>query len=142
MQTTCSAEVEEFNKSFDHNLCLIACMASTTGNDIWYIDNGVFGHMTGHKEFFRSLQEGGVNLHIDLGYDARYQVQGVGIVSFQRDSRKPLSFANILYVPCLMKNLIFVSTKDDKGFEVKFHDKKVYIIPKGLDRSLDWVIGI
>ena len=117
-------------------------MASTTGSSIWYIDNGASCHMTGQKRFFKSLQEGVVNLRIELGDDARYQAQGVGIVSFQRESGKPLSFADVLYVPRLTKNLISVSTLEDKGFQVKFRDHRVYIRPKGSDRSLDWVIGI
>ena len=29
----------------------------------------------------------------------------------------------------------------DKEYEVNFHDHRVYIMPKGSDRSLDWVIG-
>ena len=41
------AEVEEFNKSFDKDFCLIACMASTTGSSILYIDNRASCHMTG-----------------------------------------------------------------------------------------------
>ena len=50
-----SAEVEEFNRNFDEELCLIAFMASTTRRTIWYIDNGASSHMTGHKRFFRDL---------------------------------------------------------------------------------------
>ena len=98
--------------------------------------------MMGHKRFFKSLREGGLNLHIELGDDVWYQVQGVGTVSFQRESSKPLSFVDVLYVSGLIENLISVSTLEDKGFQVKFQDHRVYIRPKGLDRSLDWVIGI
>ena len=47
----------------------------------------------------------------------------------------------MLYVPGLTKNLISVSTLEDKGYQVKFHDHRVYIRPKGSDRSLDRVIG-
>ena len=47
----------------------------------------------------------------------------------------------MLYVPGLTKNLISVSTLEDKGYQVKFHDHRVYIRPKGSDRSLDQVIG-
>ena len=97
--------------------------------------------MMGHKRFFKSLQEGGVNLHIELGDDVRYQTQGVSTVSFERESGKPLSFVDVLYVPGLTENLISVSTLEDKGYQVKFHDHRVYIRPKGLDRSLDRVIG-
>ena len=41
---------------------------------------------------------------------------GVGIVSFKRESGKPLSFADVLYVPGLTKNLILVPTLEDKGY--------------------------
>ena len=65
-----SAEVDEFNKNFDEEFCLIACMASTTKSNIWYIDNGAYSQMTGHKRFFRYLQEGGTCIHVELGDDA------------------------------------------------------------------------
>ena len=111
-----SAEVEEFSKNFDEGFCFIACMASTTASDIWYIESGAYCHMTGHKRFFKSLLEGGVNIHIELGDDARYQAQWVGKVSFQREFGKPLNFANILYVSGLRKNLISIYTWRTRAF--------------------------
>ena len=111
-----SAEVDEFSKNFDEEFFLIACMASTTGSNIWYIDSGASSHMTGQKRFFRDLQEGGTGIHVELGDDARYRAQGVGTVSFERESDKTLSFADVLYVPGLTKNLILVSTLEDKGY--------------------------
>jgi hypothetical protein len=63
-------------------------------------------------------------------------------VSFQRELGKPLRFANILYVPGLTKNLISVSTLEDKGFEVTFRGEKVYILPKGSTTKMDKVIGV
>ena len=65
-----SAEVDEFSRNFDEEFCLIACMASTTESSIWCIDSGAFSHMTGQKRFFKDLQEGGLNLRIELGDDA------------------------------------------------------------------------
>ena len=62
--------------------------------------------------------------------------------NWQRLIGKPLSFVDVLYVPRLTKNLILVSTLEDKGYQVKFRDHGVYIRPKGSDRSLDRVIGI
>ena len=67
-----SAEVDEFNRNFDEEFCLIACMESTTGSSIWYIDSGASSHMNGHKIFFRDMQEGGTWIHIELGDDAQY----------------------------------------------------------------------
>ena len=45
---------------------------------------------------------------------------GVGTVSFQRESLPPLAVSEVLYVPGLKKNLIYVSTIEDKGYEVTF----------------------
>ena len=120
-----SVVVDEFNKNLDEEFYFIACMASTIGRNIWYIDSGASSHMTGNKRFFKDLQEGGTRIHVELGDDARYQVQGVGIVSFERESGKPLSFADVLYVPGLTKNLISVSTLEDKGYQLKFCDHRV-----------------
>ena len=92
------------------------------------------------NRFFKDLQKGGTRIHVELGDDAWYQSQGVGTVSFG-ESGKPLSFVDVLYVPGLTKNLISISTLEDKGYQVKFRDHRVYIRPKGSDRSLDQVIG-
>ena len=73
-----STEVEDFSRNFDEDFCLIACMASTTGSSIWYIDSGASRHMTRQKRFFKDLQEGGTRIHVELGDDAWYQAQGVG----------------------------------------------------------------
>jgi hypothetical protein len=77
-----STIVDEFAKNFEEYFCFIACMSSAIVLDMWFVDNGASCHMTGHKEFFTRLQEGGVNLVIELGDDKRYKAQGVGIVSF------------------------------------------------------------
>ena len=82
--------------------------------------------MTQQKRFSKDLQEGGTGIHVDLGDDAWYQVQGVGTVLFQRESGKPLSFVDVLYVPRLTKNLISVSTLEDKRYHVTFRDNRVY----------------
>ena len=48
-----SSKVDEFNRNFDEEFCLKACMVSTTGSSIWYIDSGASRHMNGHKRFFK-----------------------------------------------------------------------------------------
>jgi hypothetical protein len=75
-----STEVEEFAKSFEEDFYFIACMASSTVSEIWFVDSGASCHMMGRKEFFRRLQEGGMNLHIELRDDMRYKAQGVSMV--------------------------------------------------------------
>jgi hypothetical protein len=141
-QMAASAAVDEFAKSFEEDFCFVACMSSTAVSDIWFVDSGASCHMTGRKEFFTRLQEGGVNLVIELGDDRRYKAQGVGTVTFQRESGKPLWFADVLYVPGLTKNLISVSTLEDKGYEVTFRNGKVFVRPAGSGTKMDRIIGV
>jgi hypothetical protein len=64
-----SAVVDEFSKSFEDDFCFMACMSSTVVSDMWFVDSVASCHMTGCKEWFTRLQEGGINLIIELGDD-------------------------------------------------------------------------
>jgi hypothetical protein len=137
-----STIVDVFAKSFEEDFCFISCMSSATVLDMWFVDNGASCHMTGCKEFFTRLQEGGVNLVIELRDDRCYKAQGVGTVLFQRESGKPLQFADILYVLGLKNNFILVSTLEDKGNEVNFYNGRVFIRPTGSSEKMDRMIGV
>jgi hypothetical protein len=141
-QMVASAVVDEFAKSFEEDFCFIACMSSAVVFDMWFVDNGASCHMTGCKEFFTRLQEGGVNLVIELGDNIRYKAQGVCTISFQRELGKPLRFVSVLYVSRLTKNLISVSALEDKGYEVTFHKGRVFVRPAGSSEKMDRMIGV
>jgi hypothetical protein len=117
-------------------------MSSTTISDMWFVVNGASCHMTGCKEWFTRIQEGGMNLFIELGDDRSYKLQGVGKVSFQRESGKLLCFNDVIYFARLTKNLISVSTFEDKEYEVTFHKGKVFIRPSGSDEKMDRMIRV
>ena len=87
------AEVEEFNKNFDEDFCLIAL------------------HGKHHRQ--QRLVCGQWSI---LSYDRTKEVhQGLAGRWI-----KPPHRVDVLYVPRLTKNLISVSTLEDKGFQVKF----------------------
>jgi hypothetical protein len=77
-----------------------------------------------------------------LGDDSVVRVVGCGTVSFQRDSLPPMLLRDVLYVPRLKKNLVSVSTIEDRGHEVLFRDGKVLLYPKGSPVTSAKVIGI
>jgi hypothetical protein len=54
----------------------------------------------------------------------------------------PISFRDVLYFPGLKKNLISVSTLQDRGLEVSFRGTKVLIHPKGPCLTSGQVIGV
>ena len=86
--------------------------------------------MTGAKDQFTQFSDRRINLEIELGDESTVRAVGIGTVSFQRESLPPLAVSEVLYVPGLRKNLIFVSTIEDKGYEVTFRGGQVIMYPK------------
>jgi hypothetical protein len=53
-----------------------------TSSDIWLIDSGASRHMIGHREHHTYLLEKYSRLHVVLGDDAIYTLNGSGVTSF------------------------------------------------------------
>jgi hypothetical protein len=140
-QTTASAEVEEFSTKFDKEFSLIACLSSrTTTTDAWYIDSGASHHMTAVREHLTDLTQCG-DAEVVLGDDWEVKVASCGTVSFRRESLPPMTLTEVLYVPGLKKNLVSVSTIEEKGYEILFRDGQVLLFPRGSSITSTKVIG-
>jgi hypothetical protein len=98
--------------------------------------------MTGIREHFYDLRDTKVRIEISLGDDRVVRVAGVGTTAFQRDGMPPISFTDVLYVPGMKKNLILVSTLQDRGLQVTLIDTDVLIHPRGSSLALGQVIGV
>jgi hypothetical protein len=114
--------VEEFSTKFDKEFPLIVCLSMrTTHSDTWYIDSGASRHMKIVHEHLTDLKQC-VDAEVVLGDDREVKVGGCRTVSFQRESFPPMTLTEVLYVSGLKKNLVSVSTIEEKGYEVLFHD--------------------
>jgi hypothetical protein len=82
--------------------------------------------MTGVREHLTDLTQIG-DLEVVLGDDRVVKEVGSGTISFQRESQPPMLLRDVLYVPGLKKNLISVSTIEERGYEVLFHDGQVLL---------------
>jgi hypothetical protein len=98
--------------------------------------------MTGVRENLTDLRDTEVRMEIALGDDTLVRVAGIGTVTFQRDSMPPILFRDVLYVLGLKKNLISVSTLQDRGLEVTFISTEVLIHPQGSSLASGQVIGV
>ena len=67
---------------------------------------------------------------------------GRGTIRFDRESMEPMLLRDALYVLGLKKNLVLVSTIEDRGFGVYVLNGKVYIFPKAKRPSTSYVIGV
>jgi hypothetical protein len=133
--------VEEFSTKFDKEFSLIVCLSSrTTTPDTWYIDSGASHHMTSVCEHLIDLTQCGY-VEVVLGDDWEVKAAGCGTVSFRRESLPPMTLTEVLYVSSLKKNLVLVSTIEEKRYEVLFCDGKVCLFPRGSSITSAKVIG-
>jgi hypothetical protein len=140
-QKIASAEVEYFSTKFDKEFSLIPCLSSrTTTTNSWYIDSGASRHMTSVHEHLTDLTQCG-DVEVVLRDDQEVKVVGCGTVSFQRESLPPMNLSEVLYVLGLKKNLVSVSTIEEKGYEILFHDGQVLLFPRGSSITSAKVIG-
>jgi hypothetical protein len=104
-------------ESSDEEYVLISSLTRTVthGSDIWRVDNGTSKNMIGYKDSVSNLTHKDSPHKVKLGYYYQYLMKGVGEASYKLDSRKPMKMKEVLYVPRLKKNLIWISTLDEKG---------------------------
>jgi hypothetical protein len=141
--TTTATEEAYFQTLFERECTFLICSTSVeTAPNIRYIDNGASSHVTGVREHLIDLIDIEVRMDITLGYDSLVRVVVIGIVTFRRDGMPPISFRDVLYVPWLKKNLILVSTLQDRGLEVSFRGANLFIHPKGSSLASGQVIGV
>ena len=55
---------------------------------------------------------------------------------------EPMLLSDVLYVPGMKKNIVSVSTIEDRGLGVYVLDGKVYIFPKAEGPSVSYAIGV
>jgi hypothetical protein len=128
----------------DEAFFFISTLSGTvpTDSDIWLIDNGASRHMTRYREHLTDLVEKESCLHVVLGDNARYTVKGVGSSTFQLDSDIPLQLSEVLYVPGMKRNLVSISSLEDKGYKVTFSEGKVLRWHQNSHMYSSGVIGV
>jgi hypothetical protein len=98
--------------------------------------------MNGIQEHVSDLRGTEVKIDISLGDEKVVTVAGIGTVAFRRENLPPISFTDVLFVPGMKKNLISVSTLQDRGLEVTFRGTEVLIHPRGSSLDSGQVIGM
>eukprot|EP00253_Pinus_taeda_P005175 PITA_05175 len=129
-QAAGSAVGEALASQFEMDFSLIACLVSSVMGSVWFLDGGASFHMTGDRDFFSDLDEKDLGVHIEMGDDDRYSATDISTISFERESGKPFVLKEVMHVPGLKKNLIFVAMLEDKGYDVVFSEGKAFLRSK------------
>ena len=96
--------------------------------------------MTGFKESFVKLSEHESPHKVKLGDDYQYPIKGSGESSYNLDSRNSMKMKDVLFIPRLKMNLLFISALHAKGIRVSFIDGQVLMWKKG--KTIDNVVVI
>lgn len=88
--------------------------------DSWLVDSGATHHFYGYREVLYNLVEMETKIKIILGDKSTHHMEGFGSVKFHLNSGKSVMLYDVMYVPGLVKNLVFLSYLEDKGTRVAF----------------------
>ena len=108
----------------------------------WLVDSGASRHMTSNRGTLTSYRKKKFTTQVELGDDSTYKIEGVGSTSLQLDSGTVLHVDDIIYVPSLKNNLLYVAGLEDKRHRVLFMDKKVFLWEKDTDIDSAVQIGV
>ena len=98
--------------------------------DAWFVDYGASIHMTCNKNWYIKFKKTHNGAHIYLGDDHSYQIKGYGDIPVTLSNGTIRHISNVVYVPGINKNLIFVSTITNQNLKVEFF--KTHCIVKDL----------
>lgn len=103
-------------------------------NDFWVIDSGASDHMTRRCDWFSSFEEFEKPLTVRVGNGEEIPVYGRGNIEIETlVNGQWISgmIGNVLYVPCLKRNLFSVKVAAKKGvdFSLTDHGSRFILIP-------------
>jgi hypothetical protein len=113
-----------------------------TNDNSWLIDSGASRHTTGSRDHLTNFVKKETHLHVFLGDDARYNLKWVGTSTFQLDSDMQLQLSEVLYVLGMKRNLVSISSLEDKGYKVTFSEGRVLEWHKDSHINSAKVIGV
>lgn len=131
---------EEESSKEEYTMISALIGSVTHGSDTWLIGSGASKHMTGNNEVLINLIQKDSPQKVKLGNDYQYPIKGEGEAVYSLDSGKRMRMKEVLYVPGLKKNLLSISTLEEKGFRVVFVDGQILMWPKG--KSFDDAVVI
>jgi len=84
------------------------------------MDSGASTHMTGNIHWFENFKETSSGANIYLGDDRGYQIKGYGNVPVIFPDGNIRHIQNVMYVPGIKKNMIFVSMITYQNIKAEF----------------------
>ena len=101
------------NRDNDEHMYVMQHMMSATTHDastgdVWYVNSGASNHMMHHKNWFNKLHAPEKLGYVETSDDTLHPIEHVGKVPLSMHDGKTKHMDDVLHVPTITKNLIFV----------------------------------
>jgi hypothetical protein len=116
-------------QSEDHVTFIDESLFLSFSKSTWWIDSGATIHIANSLQGFhtrQTLRRG--ERSIRVANDVEAEVEAIGELSLELNNSFILRLHNVLYVPSLSRNLIFVSCLDDDGYDCQFGNRRCLIL--------------
>ncbi|MCO5553272.1 hypothetical protein L7F22_006793 [Adiantum nelumboides] len=124
-----SRNVDDSERLFvmQHMMNTMSANASKCDNNVWYVDSSASNHMTNHGEWFKELQALQNSGYVETGDDTAHPIMHTGNVPLSLQDGNVKYLADVLHVPNITKNLVFVGQMVEQGLHVRFNADGLYV---------------
>ena len=102
---------------------------TTTGDNLWYLDNGASNHMTGNLEYFSKIDKS-ITGKVRFGDDSRINIKGKGSILFNTSSCERKILTDVYYIPDLRSNIISLGQATESGCEVRMKEDHLFLFDR------------
>jgi hypothetical protein len=125
-------ECDEFNawlakKGNDFISFIDESFFTDVSSNTWWIDSGATVYVTNSSRGLLGARTTGRERSLQVADGREAKVEAVGTLPLLLHGGSTLYLNNVLYVPSLRRNLIFVASLEDDGYECLFGNNKCTI---------------
>ncbi len=84
-------------------------------NNVWYVDSRTSNHMTNHGEWFKDTKDLKTLGFVETGDDITHPITQIGKVPLSMQDGQTKYLKDVLHVPTITKNLVFVGQMVEQG---------------------------
>jgi hypothetical protein len=105
----------------------MAANVSTNADNVWYVDLGASNHMPYHGEWFKDVKNLETPSYVETGDDTTHPITHIENVPLVMQDGKIKYLFDVLHVPNITKNLVFVGQMIEQGLQVRFNLDGCYV---------------
>jgi len=74
--------MDELVEKFEKNFALVSFLFGTVMRGVWFVDSGASCHMRESQDIFTNMTKKPKDIHVEIGDNTKYAIEGNGRVEF------------------------------------------------------------